>query len=128
MLKATVFHGRHGGIVVDKTAGTTRLVMLDGEKIGAGRTQAWGCNGPYDLTFHANRLTGSAEGLGRILYVLRPAGLDRLPMLVLNEQTYAPGVYGDTLAFPLMAGKCQLEVKSLEQPPIFGEPGAMKWD
>jgi len=37
-----VFQGRRGGVVVDDTNRTVRLVMLDGERIGRGSSQALG--------------------------------------------------------------------------------------
>ncbi len=122
-----VFNGRRGGIVLDTTTGATRLVLLDGEKIGAGKPQAWGCAGPYDVTFHSDRITGAAEGLGRFLYVTRPFGLDRLPVLIIDGQTYAPGTYNDTHVLPLLPGACKFEMKALEQPPIF-RPGGRSED
>ncbi|MHB9133017.1 MAG: hypothetical protein ACYDBB_18270 [Armatimonadota bacterium] len=114
-----VFVGRAGGVEVNTKTNTVRMVMLDGEKIAVGPLQAWGCNGPYDLTFTNDRLTGHFAGLGRFLNVTQPAGLDRLPMLVLDGQTYAPGTSGNTAIIPLMPGEHRFELRALEQPPIW---------
>ena len=113
------FTGTHGGVVVDTAQKTTRLVLLQGEKIASGSLQAWGCDGPFDLTFYADHITGHSAGLGRFLYVTTPPGLDRLPMLVLDGQTYAPGTAGRTLVVPLMPGEHRFDLRALPQPPIW---------
>jgi hypothetical protein len=113
------FHGRRGGIVVDARAGTARLVLLDGAKIGYGRAQVWGGAGPFDLTFHPDRVTGRTDGLGRFVYLSRPARLDRLPMLVIDGESYAPGTAEDTLIVPIMPGAHAVEVRALPQPPVY---------
>ena len=113
------FVGSRGGIVVDEERKTVRLALLRGERIGYQRLQAWGCDGPYEVTFHHHHITGRANGLGRFLYLSTPAGLNRLPMLVLDGQTYAPGTSGDTLIVPIMPGEHRFEIRALEQPPIW---------
>jgi hypothetical protein len=115
-----VFEGKRGGLVVDTQAKTTRLVLLEGEKIGVGDARAWGCNGPYEIVFHQDHVTGTAEGPGRCLYLRPPDGLKPMPVLVMNDQTYAPGIYQDTLLVPLLPGETRWELKTLEQPPLFG--------
>jgi hypothetical protein len=117
--ESVTFTGRRGGIVVNQKTGTVRLTMLEGERIGYQDLRAWDCAGPYEVTFESDRITGRTSGLGRFLYVSRPAGLDRLPMLVLDGQTYAPGTSGDTLILPVMPGEHEFEVRALPQPPIF---------
>ena len=62
---------------------------------------------------------GRTAGLGRFLYLSMPEGLDRLPMLVLDGQTYAPGTRGNTLIVPVMPGEHSFEIRALEQPPVF---------
>ena len=117
--EGVVFRGRRGEIEVNEKTGTVRVVMLDGERVGYRSLQAWDCAGPYEVTFERDRILGRTSGLGRILYVSRPAGLDRLPMLVLDKQTFAPGTSGDTLILPVMPGEHEFEVRALPQPPIY---------
>jgi hypothetical protein len=54
----------------------------------------------------------------RFLFLTRPSGLDRLPTLVLDGQTYAPGTSGHTLMVPILEGEHQMELRALKQPPI----------
>jgi hypothetical protein len=114
-----VFDGQSGGIVVDNNEKTARLVLGRGGRIGYGRSVAWGCNGPYDVTFHRDHITGRTEGPGRLLYLTAPEGLDRLPMVVLDGQTYAPGTAGRTLIVPVLSGEHEFTIRALEQPPIW---------
>jgi hypothetical protein len=72
-----------------------------------------------DVTFHADRITGRTAGLGRLLHLGRPAGLDRLPMLVIDGQTFAPGTHEQTLIVPAMPGEHKIQILALPQPPIF---------
>ena len=131
--------GRKGGIVVDEAQGQVQLTLLDGERIGCNEMAAWGGEGPYTVTFDRDRITGRAAGLARFLYLTRPAGLDRLPTLVIDGQTYAPGTStdfarrsiattgdpynpngrGGLLIVPVLPGEHSFELKALEQPPIF---------
>jgi hypothetical protein len=113
------FVGSRGGVVVDEERGSVQLVLLQGERIGYQGLQAWGCEGPYEATFYRDRITGRTDGLGRFLYLSIPEGLDRLPVLVLDGQTYAPGTSEDTLIVPVMPGEHQFEIRALEQPPIW---------
>ena len=113
------FSGRRGGIIIDQKAGTTRMVVIDGDEMSSGNLRTWQAGGPYDVTFHQDRITGRYAGLGRILHVTRPAGLDRLPMYALDGQTYAPGTSGDTLILPMLAGEHEFEIRALPQPPIW---------
>lgn len=112
------FHGRKGGLVLDRKAGTLRVVVEDGWAGGVGKRQAWGCEGPYEVTFGKGRVTGRSAGRGRILY-LRGADIDRLPMLVIDGQTYAPGTSGNTLIVPLLPGEHTFEIRPLPQPRIW---------
>jgi len=114
-----VFHGRRGGVVVDNAKKTVRLVMLDGQRIAHQNHQAWGCNGPYDVTYSHDRIAGRYSGLGRFLCLVQPPGVDRMASLILDGQTYAPGTSGSTLVVPLMPGEHQFEIKNLEQPPVW---------
>ena len=113
------FLGRTGGIVVDEKARTTRMVVVDGDSMSHGRLRTWQAGGPYDVTFHKDRITGRTAGLGRFLYMTRPEGLDRLPMYVLDGQTYAPGTRRDTLIVPIMPGEHEFEIRPLPQPPVW---------
>ena len=87
--------------------------------MGAGSEQPTVTDGPWDITFHEDSITGRCEGPGRFLYVKRSAGLNRLPFYVLDGQTFAPGTSGDTLIVPLMPGEHSFEIRALEQPPIW---------
>ncbi len=118
------FRGRRGGFAVDRQAGTTRLTVVEGEEIGYGDLRAWGAAGPWEVVFSADRLAGRCAGLGRFLYVTRPAGLDRLPVYVLDGLPYAPGSADNTLILPLPAGAHSYELRALEQPPVFRSPPA----
>ena len=49
----------------------------------------------------------------------RPAGLDKLPMLVIDGQPYAPGTTGETIVVPLMPGEHRFELTIPPQPPVW---------
>ena len=106
--------------MVDRESDTVRLVMLDGSKIGHGQKLAeqW-VSGTFDVTFHAENITGRSAGLGRFVHLTRPPKLDRLPTLVIDDVTYAPGTDGQTLIVPIMPGEHRFEIHALEQPPVF---------
>lgn len=114
------FLGRRGTIVVDDKNATVRLVIVDGWEIahGSTRAQQW-TPGPVDVTFRADSITGRTSGLGRMLHVSRPAKLDRLPVLLLDGQSYGPGTHEDTLLVPVLPGDHPFEIRPLPQPPIF---------
>ncbi len=133
------FQGHNGAILIDDKAGTVKMTMLDGARIAYNDLIAWGCEGPYEVTFTKDQITGRTQGLGRFLYLTRPAGLDRLPTLVIDGQTYAPGTSGDfqlgdiaktgnpydsrnrggILIVPVLPGEHTFTLRALEQPPIF---------
>lgn len=113
------FTGRRGGIVADAQAGTVRLVMLDGERIGHREAVAQECSGPYDLTFHADRVSGVSEGPARLLQVRMPAGIVALPALAIGGVRYAPGTHGDLAIIPLPDGRGVFTLENLPQPPVF---------
>jgi hypothetical protein len=114
------FIGRRGGILVDRDSDNVRLVMPDGTKIGCGEKLAeqW-VSGPFDVTFHAEKITGRSAGLGRFVHLIRPPKLDRLPTLVIDDVTYAPGTEGQMLIVPIMPGEHRFEIRVLDQPPVF---------
>jgi len=126
-----VFEGRRGGIVTDEKARTVRLVMLDGRRIGFGPHLAEVATGPYDLTFHADRVVGVAEGPARFLHVTKPKGLGTLPCVTIGGVRYAPGGYGgrdigryphlnvQAAIVPLIGGPCEFRLGNLPQPPVF---------
>jgi hypothetical protein len=95
------------------------MVLLNAGRMKAGPVEVWGEPGPCDLTFFHDRITGHTAGLGRHLYLTPPAGLDRLPMLVLDGQTYAAGTSGKTLIVPVLPGEHRFELHALPQPAIF---------
>ncbi|HPD16151.1 MAG TPA: hypothetical protein PLE19_14450 [Planctomycetota bacterium] len=86
---------------------------------GSDKLRAWGCDGPYEVAFGPDRIKGKTGGLGRFLYLTRPEGLDRLPMLVIDGQTFAPGTAGDTLIVPILPGEYTFEIRALDPPPIW---------
>ena len=113
------FCGKRGGIIVDHQASTVRLVMLDGQKIGYGKLQADVGSGPYDVTFHTDKVVGFSEGPGRFLHVTMPEGIVQLPALTIGGINYAPGTDGDTAIVPLLDGRCDFTLENLKQPPVF---------
>lgn len=113
------FSGRRGGIVVDEQRNTVRLIMLDGERLSYGDLKARHTGGPYDVTFHPDHIEARTAGRGRFLYLTRPEGLNKLPTLVVDGQTYAPGTHDNTLIVPLLPGRHDLRIRALEQPPVF---------
>ncbi|MBN2295835.1 MAG: hypothetical protein JXM70_25620, partial [Pirellulales bacterium] len=127
----TIFEGRRGAIVVDTKAGTTRLVMIDGTRIGHGEALAEVASGPYDLTYHADHVEGIAEGPARLLYLSKPKGLTRMPCININGVRYAPGGYSGAdgqacphiniqdAIVPLRGGRFTFTLENLPQPPIF---------
>ena len=126
-----VFEGTRGGILVDTRAGTTRLVMLEGTKIGSGRALAEVADGPYDLTFYQDKVVGVAEGPARFLHVRKPDGLNAMPCVTVDGISYAPGGYTgsdpgyckhiapDSAIIPLMGGHREFTLENLKQPPVF---------
>jgi hypothetical protein len=113
------FAGRRGSVVMDRNRNTVRMVLLAAERVRVGTLEAWGEEGPCDLTFVGDRVVGHTGGRGRHLYLTPPPGLDRLPMLVLDGQTYAPGTSGRTLIVPILPGEHRFELRALPQPPVF---------
>jgi hypothetical protein len=113
------FIGRRGGIVVDSASKTTRMVMLDGQKMTHGKLVADVASGPYDVTFHADKVTGFAEGPGRFILLTMPDGLVQLPTLTIGGISYAPGTYGDTAIIPLLDDRCEFTLENLKQPAVF---------
>jgi hypothetical protein len=114
-----VFAGRRGGVWVDPTSKTVRLVLLDGQKIGYGQLQADVGTGPYDLTFHHDKVVGVSEGPGRFIHVTMPEGIVQLPALTIGGISYAPGTYGQMAIVPVLGGRCEFTLENLPQPPVF---------
>jgi hypothetical protein len=125
------FEGQRGGILVDATAGTTRLVMLDGTKIASGSACAEMADGPYDLTYYHDKVVGIAEGPARLLYLSRPPGLNAKPCIRVDGVSYAPGSYdGNDEKYcqhvnvrnsivPLLGGRREFTLENLKQPSVF---------
>lgn len=150
------FRGRAG--VVRVSGGDARLMIAEGpgEIRYRGKTlksdtpatdvpalvateKVWGDPGPCEVKFEPDRITGRTAGEGRFIYVARPPGLNRLPVLVVDGQTYAPGSSADfargniattgdpynpdgrggPVIVPLLPGEHQFELKALAQPPVF---------
>lgn len=131
-----VFHGRRGSMATETAEGSVTLTLLDGERLAWKELAVWGeAPGPCRITFHADRIDGRTAGEARFLHLSRPAGLDRLPTLIVDGQTYAPGTSADqriktgdpynpnglggALVVPVLPGEHAFEVKLLEQPPVF---------
>jgi hypothetical protein len=126
-----VFDGTRGGILVDSKADTTRLVMLEGTRIGCQDALAEVADGPYDLTFCRDKVVGIAQGPARLLHVSRPQGLNTMPCLTIDGIGYCPGCYtGMDATFcahlspyaaiiPLMGGRRTFTLENLKQPPVF---------
>ena len=114
-----VFVGRRGGIQIDTAQNTVRLVLLDGQTIGYGQLQADVGTGPYDLTFHHDKVVGVSEGPGRFIHVTMPEGIVQLPALTIGGISYAPGTYGPTAIVPVLDDRCEFTLENLPQPPVF---------
>ena len=118
--EGVLFTGRRGGIVIDNAHQTVRLVVLDGDNAQYQKLRAHYGKGPWDLTFHRDRVVGKSAGDGRILYVTTPTGIQELPELVIDGYPFMPGSIGrETLIVPLMPGEHAFEIRALEQPPIW---------
>ncbi len=129
--EGVAFEGRRGGIFQDTAAGTVRLVMLDGTRIACGEAMAEVADGPYDLTYHRDKVVGVAEGPARLLYLSKPAGLAGMPCLTIDGASYAPGGYSGNDApycrhlnaedaiIPLLGGRRIFTLEALKQPPVF---------
>lgn len=124
------FVGMHGGIEADRRRGRVRLVMLRGERIGFAGRDVHGGDGPYDLTYEGANVTGRVAGVDRFLFVRRPAALDRLPVLCIDGEPFAPatsrtyalsgpGNPPDLIITPIPAGNHEIELRPLAQPPVF---------
>ena len=119
-----MFQGRRGAVIVDTAQNTARALLLDGDMAGYGALKLWMDEAPegsgaLDVTWHPDRIVGRSSGQGRFAYLTAPAGLNQVPMMVLDGQTYAPGRGGSTLVVPIMPGEHRFELKNLEQPPVF---------
>jgi len=146
------FEGWAGAVRLFSKGKETHLVVAEGPGAAAGRggalqspipalkllpggktvapPAAASKTGVFDVIQEPGRIAGKMEGLGGF-HILRPQGIDRLPMLLIDGQTYAPGTWGDQLIIPLMPGSHTFEIRPLEQPPIFrnwqawsGDPAA----
>ena len=89
------------------------------------------------MTFHADRIVGRHDGLGRVLNLTQPAGLDRMATVLVDGRAYLPGSSSTTdpaiagrrgtadstrqttLVIPLLEGEHTFEVRNLRQPPVF---------
>jgi hypothetical protein len=114
-----IFLGRRGGIVVDHAAGTTRLAMLDGKTIGYGSAKANVASGPYDLTFHHDKVVGVSEGPGRFVNITQPEGIVMMPTVTSQGISNAPGTRGRIAVVPLLDNRCEFVLENLKQPPVF---------
>ena len=75
--------------------------------------------GLYDVKDDGKRIAGRMAGPADFSIVPAPAWLSRLPELMIDGQTYAPGTSGNQIIVPVMPGEHTFEIRPLEQPPIF---------
>ena len=108
-------HWKRGGIVVDKASGIVRLIMLDGQKIGFGKLLAEVGTGPYDVTFHRDKVVGRSEGPGRFLHLTMPDWIVQLPALTIGGISYAPGTYGDIAIVPVLDDRCDFILQNQDR-------------
>lgn len=115
------FIGRRGGIAITGTdEQTIRLVLLDGTAIGYGPNRIAEAPPPYEATYGPDSLRiQSAAPNGGYMLAIKPASINRLPVMLWNNQTWAPGTSGDRLMIVLHPGPQIYEIRNLEQPPIF---------
>ncbi|MFW6279774.1 MAG: hypothetical protein ACOC2T_01970, partial [Planctomycetota bacterium] len=113
------FEGQRGGIVVDEEAETVRVVMVEGQKIGYGDDVVQFGTGPYDITFHPDKVVGVTEGPARRLQMTMPAGLDQLPSVNIDGVRYAPGTHDNVAIVPVEEGNFEFQLEDLPQPPVF---------
>jgi hypothetical protein len=113
-----VFVGTRGGLVTDGEAGTVRLVMIEGERIACQGREAKECSGPYDLTFHKDKVVAVAEGPARFLMVTQPEGIVQMPCVNIGGVRYAPGTYDRWMIVPLLGGRFEFTLENLPQPPV----------
>jgi len=114
-----VFVGRRGGIVVDQAARTTRLVMLEGTTIGHGTAKADVASGPYDLTFHHDKVVGVSEGPGRFVNITQPEGIVMMPTVTSQGISHTPGTRGRIAVVPLLHNRYEFVLENLKQPTVF---------
>jgi hypothetical protein len=114
-----IFVGRRGGIVVDQAARTTRLVMLEGTTIGHGTAKADVASGPYDLTFHHDKVVGVSEGPGRFVNITQPEGIVMMPTVTSQGISHTPGTRGRIAVVPLLDNRYEFVLENLEQPAVF---------
>jgi len=117
--EGVVFTGKRGAMIVDTELHTVRMVMLDGEKIGYNGLLADVATGPYDLTFHSDRIEGLTEGPARFIHLTMPDGLRQLPCITIDGISYAPGTDQNTVIVPVNEGRFEFTVEDLAQPAIF---------
>jgi hypothetical protein len=113
-----IFVGTRGGLVTDGEAGTVRLVMVEGERIACQGREAKECRGPYDLTFHKDKVVAVAEGPARFLIVTQPEGIVQMPCVNIGGVRYAPGTYDRWMIVPLLGGQFEFTLENLPQPPV----------
>lgn len=118
------YGGRKTEAAVDAKTGVLSMTLVDAGAAAAGGITA-ACTGApagsgwCELKVHPDRVEGRSDGLGRFLYLTAPPKLDRLPMIVLDGQTYALGTSGKTLIVPLMPGRHEFVIRALPQPPVW---------
>jgi len=79
--------------------------------------------GVYDVQDDGTRITGKMTGVaGGFHFITAPDWLDRLAVLIIDGQTYAPGTSGNQFIIPIMPGDHEFELRMLEQPPIWRNP------
>jgi len=82
--------------------------------------------GVYDVEDDGTRITGKMSGVSGGFHILTaPDWLDRLAVLVIDGQTYAPGTAGNQFIIPVLPGDHDFELRMLPQPPIWRNP--LQW-
>jgi hypothetical protein len=100
-------------------ARTTRVVMLEGQTIGYGTVKADVASGPYDLTFHHDKVVGVSEGPGRFVNITQPEGIVQMPTVTADGISSAPGTRGRIAVVPLLDNRYEFVLENLKQPPVF---------
>ena len=76
-------------------------------------------SGPYDLTFHDDKVVGVSEGPGRFVNITQPEGIVMMPTVTSAGLSNAPGTRGRIAVVPLLDNHYEFVLENLQQPPVF---------